>query len=253
MVENNKFLTAVLFSKTSFVAASSSVASVPCIHEDRSAARTGTRARGQVPARGCGPREDGRGDAEQDHHRQTGSPFFGTIEKIVRAADLTWGELFDEPQMRLSETDSRVTREFREVLDRIIENDAKQKQIGRRPGASVIRDETRGQYDEVEELPTDEIPENYQRLHANRAYRVRTDAMGILEGSLIFARATQDLEAADGQTVICRLNGKLYLRRLDRRGGRTTLEAANPRYSPILIAPKNDRFFLVAIVCAPDA
>ena len=47
---------------------------------------------------------------------KTASPFFGTIEKIVRAADLTWGELFDEPQMRLSETDARTAREFREVL-----------------------------------------------------------------------------------------------------------------------------------------
>jgi len=27
----------------------------------------------------------------------TASPFFATIEKIVRAAGITWGELFDEP------------------------------------------------------------------------------------------------------------------------------------------------------------
>jgi transcriptional regulator with XRE-family HTH domain len=180
---------------------------------------------------------------------KTPSPFFGTIEKIVRAADLSWGELFDEPQMRLSETDARSAREFREVLDRIIENDARQKRIRRESGFSVIRDAPRRDYDEVEELPAEEIPEEYQRVHANRVYRVLTDAMGILEGSLIFARATQDQDAADGETVVCRLNGKLYLRRLDRRGGRTTLEAANPRYSAIRIDPKNDRFSLMAVLC----
>lgn len=179
---------------------------------------------------------------------KTGSPFFGTIEKIVRAADLTWGELFEEPQMRLSETDAHVARDFRQVLDRVIENDAKQKRIRREPGHSVIRDAPRREYDDVEELPTEEIPEEYQRVHANRVYRVLTDAMGILEGSLIFARATQNLDAADGETVIWRLNDKLYLRRLDRRGGKTILEAENRRYPDLHIHP-DDQIALVAVVC----
>jgi hypothetical protein len=179
---------------------------------------------------------------------KTPSPFFTSIEKIVRAADIRWSELFEEPQMRLSESDARVASEFRDVLDRIIQNDAKQKRIGREPVRSVIRDAPRREHDEVEELPDEEIPDQYQRVHANRVYRVLTDAMGILEGSLIFARASQDVEAADGETVACRLNGKLYLRRLDRRGGRTTLEAAHPRYSDIPIHP-DDAFSLVAVVC----
>ncbi|MEO8379466.1 MAG: S24 family peptidase [Acidobacteriota bacterium] len=190
---------------------------------------------------------------------KTPSPFFGTIEKIVRAADLTWGELFDEPQMRLSETDARSAREFREVLDRVIENDAKQKGISRglasrteKRGISIVRDAARREYDEVDELRSEEIPEEYQRVHANRVYRVLTDAMEILEGSLLFARATQNHEGADGAIVICRLDGKLYLRRLDRRGGRTTLEATNPRYLPIRVDPKHDHFALVAVVCTLD-
>jgi hypothetical protein len=55
------------------------------------------------------------------------------------------------------------------------------------------------------------------------------------------------------ETVVCRLNGKLYLRRLDQRGGRTILEATNPRYSAIRFDRKNDRFLLVAVVCTIDA
>ena len=180
---------------------------------------------------------------------KTGSPFFATVEKIVLAAGITWSELFDEPQMRLSETDARNAREFRDVLDRIISNDAKQKQL-QRAHLALVRDAPDRVYDEVEELPHEQIPEAYQRIHANRAYRVLSDAMGILEGSLIFARATQALDASDGQTVVCRLKNKLYLRRLDQRGGRTTLEAANPRYSAIRVDPRHDRFALVAVVCS---
>jgi transcriptional regulator with XRE-family HTH domain len=183
---------------------------------------------------------------------QTASPFFGTVEKIVRAAGLTWGELFDEPQMRLSETDARVSREFREVLDRVLDNDARQKRISRGQ-VSVVRDAPRGKHDDVEELADEEIPEEYQRVHANRVYRVLTDAMQILEGSLLFARATQNEEAAEGEMVIYRLNGKLYLRRLDRRPARTILEATNPRYSPIRVDRKTDRFSLVAVVCTIEA
>jgi|ERR1019366_2016656 transcriptional regulator with XRE-family HTH domain len=182
---------------------------------------------------------------------KTPSPFFATVEKIVRAAGLTWGELFDEPQMRLAETDARVAREFRDVLDRVIDNDTRQKRISRGQ-ISVVRDAPSGEYDDVEELSDEQIPEEYQRVHANRVYRVITDAMQILPGSLLFARATQNEEAADGETVVCRLNGKLYLRHLDRRGGRTILEATNPRYSVIRVDRKNDRFALVAVVCTID-
>jgi transcriptional regulator with XRE-family HTH domain len=182
---------------------------------------------------------------------KTPSPFFATVEKIVRAAGLTWGELFDEPQMRLAETDARVAREFRDVLDRVIDNDTRQKRISLGQ-ISVVRDAPSGEYDDVEELSDERIPEEYQRVHANRVYRVITDAMQILPGSLLFARATQNEEAADGETVVCRLNGKLYLRRLDRRGGRTILEATNPRYSAIRVDRNNDRFALVAVVCTID-
>lgn len=174
----------------------------------------------------------------------TASPFFATVEKIVRAAGLTWGELFDEPQMRLSETDATVAREFREVLDRILDSDARQKRISRGQ-ISVVRDAPSGEYNDVEDLSDEKIPEEYQRVHANRVYRVLTDAMQILPNSLLFARASQNEEAADGDVVVCSLNGTLYLRRLDRRGGRTILEATNPRYSPIRVDRKKDRFQLV--------
>lgn len=181
----------------------------------------------------------------------TASPYFISVEKIVRAAGITWAELFDEPQMRLSETDARVAREFREVLDRVIDSDARQKRISHGQIA-VVRDAPSGEYDDVEELRDEEIPEEYQRVHANRVYRVLTDAMQILPNSLLFARASQNEDAADGHMVVYRLKGTLYLRRLDQRGGRTILEATNPRYAPIRVDRKNDRPRLEAVICTID-
>ncbi|HYC94030.1 MAG TPA: LexA family transcriptional regulator [Thermoanaerobaculia bacterium] len=177
-------------------------------------------------------------------------PRFDTIEKIVRAADLTWAEVFDEPRLRLSPDDVRSAREFQEVLERILENDSKQKDISRTRGFYIVSDAPRGTSDEVENLPTQKIPDEYQRLDANRAYLVHTDAMieaRIPEESVIYARATQNVASADGEIVVCRLNGKLYLRRLDLRGNKTVLVAANPRYGDIVKRAK-DRFALEAMV-----
>ncbi|HEX6085768.1 MAG TPA: S24 family peptidase [Thermoanaerobaculia bacterium] len=179
------------------------------------------------------------------------NPWHSTIEKIVRAADITWAELYDEPRLRLLPDDVTKAREFQEVLERILENDAQQKEISRRSSFSIIRDPNRRLVsDEVENLPTEKIPDEYQRLDANRAYRVHTDAMieaRIPEGSVIYALATQNIASADDEIVVCRLNKKLYLRRLDLRGNKTVLVASNPRYENIVKRAK-DRFTLEAVV-----
>jgi transcriptional regulator with XRE-family HTH domain len=178
------------------------------------------------------------------------NPRHSTIEKIVRAADLTWAELYDEPRLRLLPDDVTKAREFQEVLERILENDSQQKEISRTRGLYVIRDPNRQFSDEVENLPTEKIPDEYQRLDANRAYRVHTDAMieaRIPEGSVIYAQATQNIASADGEIVVCRLNGKLYLRSLDLRGNKTVLVASNPRYDDI-VKRARDSFALEAVV-----
>ncbi len=184
---------------------------------------------------------------------KTPSPFFLTIEKIVRAAGLTWSEVFDEPQIRLSAEDTRLARQFHELLGRLIDNDAVQKEVSRPTmrGFDVIHDRARA-YSDVENLPNEQIPDPYQRLGANRAFRVHCDAMvddGILDGSTVYVRATVDEGRADGEIVIARLNDGHYLRRLDLRGGETLLRASNRRYEPIRVDRAKDRFTLVGIVC----
>lgn len=184
---------------------------------------------------------------------KTPSPFFITIEKIVRAAGLTWSEVFDEPQIRLSAEDTRLAGQFHALLGRLIDNDAAQKEVSRPTmrGFDVLHDRARGAYSDVESLPNEPIPDAYQRLGANRVFRVHCDAMiddGILDGALIYVHATVDEGRADGEIVIARLNEGHYLRRLDLRGGETLLRAANKRYEPMRIDRSRERFTLIGIV-----
>ena len=54
---------------------------------------------------------------------------------------------------------------------------------------------------------------------------------GILEGDHVVVR--QSATAGDGDIVVATLNGETTLKRLSRKGGQTSLVAANPQYDPI--------------------
>ena len=86
-------------------------------------------------------------------------------------------------------------------------------------------------------MPNHNIPEVYVRARATRAYKVITDAMigiGILEGSVIFAKPTVNLDAADREIAIVRLNKTLFL-------------SENPIYADIHVGNR-DTLELVGIV-----
>jgi len=159
------------------------------------------------------------------------NPNWETVERLVDAIGTTWGDLFDEPRVHLSEKDRALAAEFRDFLERLLANHA----------ASV---------DEVELWPAAPIPEKYDRLGARQTYRVLTDTMtgiGIFENSIIFTRPAANLDAADGRVAVVRLNGALYVRRVDRRGKTIVLASENPRYGDIRIG-KHDVVELEAIV-----
>ena len=102
--------------------------------------------------------------------------------------------------------------------------------------------------DEVLLLPHQLIPERHFRRGAERAYRVTTDSMRgarLAAGAIIFVRPATS--AADGDLIVCRLNGVLYLKRLERRGRRKTLVSANPRY-PVVTVRRTDDFALIGVV-----
>lgn len=178
---------------------------------------------------------------------ETANPNWDTVAGIVEAIGTTWGDLFDEPRIHLSVKDAALVHEFNDFLERLIANDRAQKQRRQTKTAGEIRD---APSDEVVELPNEMIDEEFVRGRANRAYKVLTDSMigiGIWEGSKIFARATVDLDSADGKIAVVRLNNTLFLKRVDRRGQQTVLTSENPRYADIHVGSR-DAIELVAIL-----
>jgi transcriptional regulator with XRE-family HTH domain len=209
-------------------------------------------------------------------------PAFDTVERMVAAIGTTYGELFDEPQIHLSYEDAAVARSFADVLRRLLENDALQAAIRKTntsirpprrrskpssetsaptppsaPKGTVIRDgprRIRNENHEVGNLPNEPIPEPYYRNGARRAFKVLTDAMigsGILLGSIIYTSKTIDLNSADGEIIVCTLNGTLYLKRLDLRSGQKVLESTNPRY-PALFVDESDELELIGVMVTPS-
>ena len=172
-------------------------------------------------------------------------PRFATVEKIVEAIGTTFGELFDEPRIQLSPRDVELLSRVMEFHERLLANDARQKEVRGNGAAERGHDA-----DELVNLPNQQIPEHALRAGARRAFRVTTDAMigdGLLEGAIAYVRPSTDVSAADGMIIACRLNGALNVKRLDLRGGKVTLENANPRYAPINVTG-SDEFTLVGVV-----
>lgn len=168
-------------------------------------------------------------------------PAFSTVERIVGAIGTTYGELFDEPRVFLSVEDALALHKAMAVLNRLLANDARQpEKASPRPG------------DEVLPLPAEPIPERQFRQGARRAFKVTTDAMigaGVLDGDIVFVSPIVDLAAAEGEIVVCRLDGTLYLKRLEVRGRQTALVSANPRY-PDVIVRESDNFVMIGVVTA---
>jgi SOS-response transcriptional repressor LexA len=173
------------------------------------------------------------------------NPNWATIERLVNAIGTTWGELFEEAEMPLSTRDAALIHDFKDYLERVLQTEAKRKQ--QRRSAKQARSTV---VDEVVELPSARIPEAVIRAGARRTYRVLSDSMigiGIPEDSVIYARPTSNLDAADGEIAIVRLNATLFLKRVDCRGKQIVLTSENRRYDDIHVG-SGDRCELVAIV-----
>ncbi len=177
---------------------------------------------------------------------ETRSPNWQTIETIVDAIDTTWGDLFEEPRIHLSLKDTALAAEFKDFLDRLLANDAAQKE--RRPVSLVDEIRDAPGIDEVVELTGEKIPGPYV-IKGARPFRVLTDSMieaGVMKGAVIWAQPAMDLNAADGRISIVRVNKTLLVKHVDRRGQQTVLSSANPRYGDIQI--RGQKCELVGIV-----
>ena len=184
-------------------------------------------------------------------------PSFATVERMVVAIGATFGRIFDEPRVSLSAEDAMLIRDFRDLPDRLLAADAPvtaatappvRKRTPRRRAVKVAA--ATADSHEVQNLPAEPIPERYYRMGARRAFAVVTDSMigdGIVDGSVIYVRPAADIEAADGEIIVCTLNGTRYLKRLSLRGRRRVLESASPRY-PALVVTRGDELALIGVV-----
>jgi transcriptional regulator with XRE-family HTH domain len=192
-------------------------------------------------------------------------PSFESVEKIVRALELSFSEVFDEPRLRLSAEDAELSRNFQGFLNRLLATDAALKKGVTPPGrissrrgkneAKVLNTRAHKKevlkHADVELIENPTIPARYQPEGARYAYTVLSDVMleeGIMEGSTIYVRHTAHYEGADDQIVICKVNDALLLRRLDYTSGRISLHSAHPSYEPILIDKKLMKFVMVGVV-----
>jgi SOS-response transcriptional repressor LexA len=188
-------------------------------------------------------------------------PQLSTLRKLVAALQMTWATFFDEAQLAFSPEEARAVRTTRDALDRLLENDAALKAMMPAPPpvrhdkqsrwTSRLTSEIRDPGDEVRRSDA-EIPEWHYRNGSRLAFTVTTDSMtgpgsGILEGATIFVRRTVDVDNADGEIVVCILNGTHYLKKLDRRGGETVLHSTRKGY-PELVVTQKDVFALVGVV-----
>jgi len=207
----------------------------------------------------AGLKEDTVGDVVRDKTQ----PKHDTVERMVKAMETTWGDLYDEPRISLSQEDAETGYKAASLLERILANDAAQKALRavaarrqqdaqpRRKG-DVLRDApmVRNPADEIRDLPNHQIAERFVRHGARRAFTVVTDAMigdGILQDDVIHVRPSVDLAAADGEIIVCSLNDIRLLKRLDLRGGTARLQSANPRYSEIVVTG-SDVFLMIGVV-----
>ncbi len=180
------------------------------------------------------------------------NPEWKTVEKLVAAIGTTWGDLFEETRLPLSDDDAVVAAEFREVLNRLLANTAAQHELTgrkseppkpRKPRKTKSFEEIRDPVEladgvnEVEYLPHQHIPGEYVFSGAHRAYRVLTDAMvraKIGQSSIVFTgNPTQDLDAADGKIAVVDVHGTLLIKRVDRHEKETWLVSEHPHYNTI--------------------
>ena len=198
---------------------------------------------------------------------QVPNPEWQTVEKLVAAIGTTWGDLFGEARLPLSDDDAVVAAEFREVLNRLLANVAAEHELTgrkdetretRRPRKTKTFDEIRDPAElkdgvaEVEYLPHETIPGEYVFSGAHRAYRVLTDAMvraKIGENSVVFTgKPTQDLDAADGKIAVVDVNGTLLIKRIERRDKETWLISEHPRYDKIRLVYRRNIKSLAIVV-----
>lgn len=101
------------------------------------------------------------------------------------------------------------------------------------------------------ELPSAEIPAEFQKRGADTVFSVIGDSMieaGYQEGDTVYVASTRDVRSAENKIVVCTVDGVPLLKRLVLRDGAILLESAHPKHPPRTINEDTERFRLRGIV-----
>jgi SOS-response transcriptional repressor LexA len=149
-------------------------------------------------------------------------PTFDTVVSIARALNESVGWLLDERGFSLSADEQKQLRKVVRFLDDTLlpssTSRGERRESNAHPAAGV------------------DVPTVYAVRGARLTYEASGDSMigaGIVDRDLLFVKPTRDTREAAGRVVVCRLDGEVYVKVLDVRGGRIRLLSRNERYSAI--------------------
>ena len=138
-------------------------------------------------------------------------PSLDTVTRIAHAVNENVGWLLGEQPFTLSAEQHAQVRQAVELL-RIALLDAPPPRVLQFPTPNAIRAKKKGCF----QITDDSM----------------TGAM-IADGDVLTVRPLRDLRKAAGQVIVCRVNGGLFAKQLDLRGGRIRLLSCNDRYAPL--------------------
>jgi SOS-response transcriptional repressor LexA len=162
-------------------------------------------------------------------------PSLDTVARIAHAVHANVGWLLGERGFALS---ARQLAELRQVVEFLNTTllDAPPPRVIVRPNPNAIR-------------VTERVPKRFASLGARLAFQITDDSMSgaaIADGDLLFVKRMRSLSAADGQVVVARVNGVLFAKQLEARGGVLRLLSRNERYAPLDL--RQDEIELLGVV-----
>jgi len=162
-------------------------------------------------------------------------PSLESVTRIAHAVNENVGWLLDERGFVLSGQELTQLRKVVDFLNTALLK-APPPRVIHHPSPNAIR-------------AKETIAKPFAALGATRCFQITDDSMigaAIADGDLLFVRPSRSLQAAAGRVIVCRINGGLFAKQLDLRGGRIRLLSRNDSYAPMTL--KEDELKLIGVV-----
>lgn len=154
-------------------------------------------------------------------------PSLDTITRIAHAVNENVGWILEERGFALSADEVKELRHVVRFLDTALLHAPLPRTIVR-ADSNVLRVTARRRA----------IPASFTRAGARLVYQATDDSLrdiGIVDGDLLYVAPATDLDAADGQLIVCDVTGEPFAKILDAKGDRLRLLSRNERYAPRIV------------------